>query len=159
MELARLVLRQDAGSEADATPTCEGSNSYDGRMGVRISSIFVILVGSTWGRSISFATCHVLCRLLSITSSAPQLHIIYTFHRSYISVTNIHQVPSFPHLPSVRRQSSYRPGPSLWPSTSDPVSSLQRLSFTCLHLLMRLWETLVWSVKRFPQTPTHGPRQ
>ncbi|KAF1365962.1 low-affinity zinc ion transporter-like protein [Lizonia empirigonia] len=49
MEVARLVLRQDAGSEADTTPACEGSNAYDGRMGVRISAIFVILVGSTWG--------------------------------------------------------------------------------------------------------------
>ncbi|KAF9699063.1 hypothetical protein EKO04_003125 [Ascochyta lentis] len=49
MEVARLVLRQDPGSEADTTPTCEGSNEYDGRMGVRISAVFVILVGSTWG--------------------------------------------------------------------------------------------------------------
>ncbi|EMD65612.1 hypothetical protein GGP41_010483 [Bipolaris sorokiniana] len=29
--------------------SCEGSNEYDGRMGVRISSIFVILVASTFG--------------------------------------------------------------------------------------------------------------
>lgn len=50
MEVARLVLRQDPGSEADTTPACEGSNAYDGRMGVRISAIFVILVGSTWGK-------------------------------------------------------------------------------------------------------------
>lgn len=63
MELARLVLRQDAGSETEATPTCEGSNEYDGRMGVRISSIFVILVGSTWGKSLPFALHHVPRRL------------------------------------------------------------------------------------------------
>ncbi|KAF2632779.1 low-affinity zinc ion transporter-like protein [Macroventuria anomochaeta] len=49
MEVARLVLRQDPGSESDTTPTCASSNDYDGRMGVRISSIFVILVGSVWG--------------------------------------------------------------------------------------------------------------
>ncbi|KAJ8118036.1 hypothetical protein OPT61_g917 [Boeremia exigua] len=49
MEFTRLVLRQDPGAEADSTPTCEGSNEYDGRMGLRISSIFVILVGSLWG--------------------------------------------------------------------------------------------------------------
>jgi zinc transporter 1/2/3 len=55
MELARLVLRQDPGSEAETMPACESSNEYDGRMGVRISSIFVILVGSTWGRSVPFA--------------------------------------------------------------------------------------------------------
>ncbi|USP82398.1 Zinc-regulated transporter 2 [Curvularia clavata] len=29
--------------------SCEGSNEYDGRMGIRISSIFVILVASTFG--------------------------------------------------------------------------------------------------------------
>ncbi|CAK43787.1 hypothetical protein CBS63078_3093 [Aspergillus niger] len=33
----------------DATPACETGNGYDGRMGLRISSIFVILVGSTCG--------------------------------------------------------------------------------------------------------------
>ena len=50
MELARLVLRQDLGSETETTLACEGSNEYDGRMGVRILSIFVILVGLTWGK-------------------------------------------------------------------------------------------------------------
>jgi zinc transporter 1/2/3 len=64
MQLARLVLRRDPGSETETMPTCEGSNEYDGRMGVRISSIFVILVGSTWGRSLSFTLHHVVRRLL-----------------------------------------------------------------------------------------------
>lgn len=54
MEVARLVLRQDPGSEANTTPVCTGSNDYDGRMGVRISSIFVIFVGSLWGKSSTF---------------------------------------------------------------------------------------------------------
>jgi zinc transporter 1/2/3 len=53
MEVARLVLRQDAAAESESTPVCAGSNDYDGRMGVRISSIFVIFVGSLWGKSIS----------------------------------------------------------------------------------------------------------
>ena len=30
-------------------PTCDTGNGYDGRLGVRISSIFVILIGSFWG--------------------------------------------------------------------------------------------------------------
>ncbi|KAK8194945.1 putative plasma membrane low affinity zinc ion transporter [Phyllosticta capitalensis] len=34
---------------ADAATQCVTSNDYDGRMGLRISSIFVILVGSTFG--------------------------------------------------------------------------------------------------------------
>ena len=59
MEVARLVLRQDPGSETDTTPVCTGSNDYDGRMGVRISSIFVILVGSTWGKLLLFVVHHV----------------------------------------------------------------------------------------------------
>jgi hypothetical protein len=53
MEVARLVLRQDAAAESESTPVCAGSNDYDGRMGIRISSIFVIFVGSLWGKSIS----------------------------------------------------------------------------------------------------------
>ncbi|KAL3465474.1 Zinc/iron permease [Aspergillus heterothallicus] len=40
-----LVRRADDG----ALPSCETGNEYDGRMGLRISSIFVILVGSTFG--------------------------------------------------------------------------------------------------------------
>ncbi|KAL2823694.1 Zinc/iron permease [Aspergillus cavernicola] len=36
-------------AEDDALPTCDTGNEYDGRMGLRISSIFVILIGSTFG--------------------------------------------------------------------------------------------------------------
>ena len=60
MEVARLVLRQDAGSE-ETTPTCGGSNAYDGRMSIRISAIFVIFVGSTWGKSLLSTVQLVLC--------------------------------------------------------------------------------------------------
>jgi zinc transporter 1/2/3 len=53
-EVARLVLRQDA-SPPETMPSeqvvCSGSNDYDGRMGIRISAIFVILIGSTFGKS------------------------------------------------------------------------------------------------------------
>ncbi|KAK7701988.1 low-affinity Zn(2+) transporter zrt2 [Botryosphaeria dothidea] len=56
LNVARLVLRQDAGSSSEVpenlvgTPGyCDTGNEYDGRMGVRISSIFVILVGSMLG--------------------------------------------------------------------------------------------------------------
>jgi zinc transporter 1/2/3 len=52
MEVARLILRQEP-TLPETTPdeaiTCSGSNDYDGRMGIRISAIFVILVGSTFG--------------------------------------------------------------------------------------------------------------
>jgi zinc transporter 1/2/3 len=48
------VLRQDDGSGAEETPapppTCDNGNTYDGRMGVRISAIFVILIGSLFGK-------------------------------------------------------------------------------------------------------------
>ncbi|KAL4811026.1 Zinc/iron permease [Aspergillus unguis] len=40
-----LLRRAEDGS----LPTCDSGNEYDGRMGVRISSIFVILIGSTFG--------------------------------------------------------------------------------------------------------------
>ncbi|KAJ4286668.1 low-affinity Zn(2+) transporter zrt2 [Kalmusia sp. IMI 367209] len=50
-ELARLVLRQaEEGADDEPSPGhCVSSNEYDGRMGIRISSIFVILVGSMFG--------------------------------------------------------------------------------------------------------------
>lgn len=53
-EIARLVLRQDATTPEAATEEpvlCKPDNDYDGRMGIRISAIFVILVGSTFGES------------------------------------------------------------------------------------------------------------
>ena len=51
LDIARLVLRD--GAEADAPVACAGSNDYDGRMGARISSAFVILVASTFGEYIT----------------------------------------------------------------------------------------------------------
>jgi zinc transporter 1/2/3 len=54
MDVARLVLRQESTPPVEApveAKQCEGQNSYDGRMGVRISAIFVILVGSLFGKS------------------------------------------------------------------------------------------------------------
>jgi len=47
LDIARLVLRDGAEEEPVA---CSGSNDYNGRMGARISSIFVILVASTFGK-------------------------------------------------------------------------------------------------------------
>ncbi|KAH7078836.1 low-affinity zinc ion transporter-like protein [Paraphoma chrysanthemicola] len=52
MQVAHVVLRQTSTTPenpVDESVTCSGSNDYDGRMGVRISAIFVILVGSTFG--------------------------------------------------------------------------------------------------------------
>lgn len=51
LNIARLVLRQDEGAESqpEEVITCGGDNEYDGRMGTRISSIFVILVASSFG--------------------------------------------------------------------------------------------------------------
>ncbi|KAL4979658.1 Zinc/iron permease [Aspergillus desertorum] len=46
MNPMHALLRRD---EDGSLPTCETGNEYDGRMGVRISSIFVILVGSAFG--------------------------------------------------------------------------------------------------------------
>ncbi|KAJ9660908.1 low-affinity Zn(2+) transporter zrt2 [Neophaeococcomyces mojaviensis] len=44
--LVTLLARQE---EAEVTPQCTPGNDYDGRMGLRIASIFVIWVGSTLG--------------------------------------------------------------------------------------------------------------
>lgn len=56
-EIVNLVVRQaDGGNSTDdlyGTPGhCDPSNEYDGRMGLRISAIFVILLGSLLGKSV-----------------------------------------------------------------------------------------------------------
>lgn len=63
IEFANLVLRQATDpaaildiTAADVPPPCGGGNTYDGRLGLRISSVFVILVGSTLGKSSSFSS-------------------------------------------------------------------------------------------------------
>jgi len=48
MEFASLALRQVAEAEG-SVPKCGGGNEYDGKMGLRISAVFVILVGSMFG--------------------------------------------------------------------------------------------------------------
>ena len=57
-QVANLVVRQALNSAAATSspeelelppPECESANEYDGRLGLRISAIFVILVGSTLG--------------------------------------------------------------------------------------------------------------
>ena len=57
LDIARLVLRQaEEVAEEESSPVqCNASNEYDGRMGIRISSIFVILVASTFGM---YLPCH-----------------------------------------------------------------------------------------------------
>lgn len=48
-DLARLVVRQDPGEEGPSPGNCNTGNEFDGRLGLRISAIFVILIGSTLG--------------------------------------------------------------------------------------------------------------
>lgn len=56
-EFANLVLRQVADqvvtdeptASPEATSRCGGGNQYDGHMGLRISSVFVIMIGSAFG--------------------------------------------------------------------------------------------------------------
>lgn len=51
--LTYLVERQSDASNATSTvaPLCLTGNNYNGHLGARISSIFVILIGSTAGKS------------------------------------------------------------------------------------------------------------
>ncbi|KAF9884301.1 hypothetical protein FE257_001879 [Aspergillus nanangensis] len=43
------LLHSLVAREGEPAPTCDTGNEYDGRMGLRISSIFVIMVGSMFG--------------------------------------------------------------------------------------------------------------
>jgi hypothetical protein len=76
LEVARLVLRQES-SPPEEMPNeaiqCEGSNSYDGRMGVRISAIFVILVGSLFGMPFDSTTVSSACTNSNQAPSSPRL--------------------------------------------------------------------------------------
>lgn len=55
--LVTLIARQEEGAED--VPTCTAGNDYDGRMGLRIASIFVIWIGSTLGATFPvFANYH-----------------------------------------------------------------------------------------------------
>ena len=118
MEVARLVLRQEA--ESEATPVCAGSNDYDGRMGVRISSIFVIFVGSLWGKSISSPaiTSGVWCSYITAISFGIwrshlyksltiACHMISLYIHKYILTS------SRCHLPHLRQTLQNQAGPSM----------------------------------------------
>lgn len=37
-------------SETEIAPECSGGNEFDGRLGLRVAALFVILVGSTLGK-------------------------------------------------------------------------------------------------------------
>ena len=58
-DLAFLLARQaleTAVPDAEETPEpCGAGNDYDGRIGLRISALFVILIGSTLGTSSDFS--------------------------------------------------------------------------------------------------------
>jgi len=51
MDARRLLAHQvnGSGEEEPSAGNCSTMNEYDGRMGLRISAIFIILVGSTLG--------------------------------------------------------------------------------------------------------------
>lgn len=57
--MTRILARQvgetaaataTAAADLEAAPACETGNEFDGRTGVRVSAIFVILVGSLFGK-------------------------------------------------------------------------------------------------------------
>ncbi len=54
-DISQLVIRQAASTSAATaaqpiTISCDVGNGYDGRIGLRVSAIFVILVGSLFGK-------------------------------------------------------------------------------------------------------------
>lgn len=69
-----LFKRDDDADSQDATPACEVSNDYNGRMGARISSIFVILVAGTFG---------ALFPVISSKSKHLHIHPMFFFVAKY----------------------------------------------------------------------------
>lgn len=76
---------------------CDAGNGYDGQLGARISSIFVILVGSSLGKSL---------RLLLLSS-----------------MTDSKQGHGFPYFRVDMQQSACPSGHFSLPNTSDLVSN------------------------------------
>ena len=46
----QAAVATPAAATSTAKPACDTKNDYDGRIGLRVSAIFVILIGSTFGR-------------------------------------------------------------------------------------------------------------
>ncbi len=86
-DLAVLLSRQAIGEETilgkaeDAPVSCESGNEYDGRIGLRVSAVFVILIGSSLGMqdarvlpNQSFGTDEAIRRVVSGVRRSPQEH-------------------------------------------------------------------------------------
>lgn len=91
------------GSDIETVPECSGGNEFDGRLGLRIAALFVILVGSTLGE--------VLIETRSLTLTC---HL---------------QEQCYPSLPGAMRSNLCRRPYSLFLNSSAPASSLRLLSF------------------------------
>lgn len=60
-DTAAAVAAATSGATPDAAPACEAGNTYDGRLGIRVSAIFVILVTATLGEESVAADTHERC--------------------------------------------------------------------------------------------------
>jgi hypothetical protein len=50
---------------SEPSVACDVGNEYDGRMGLRISAVFVVLVGSMFGMSVNVFSLHYFRRGIS----------------------------------------------------------------------------------------------
>lgn len=67
----------------EPVPACDTGNEYDGQLGLRISAIFVILVGSGLGPYMTFTAQHVLdCDFGKLTFSGALFPVFANRHRS-----------------------------------------------------------------------------
>jgi hypothetical protein len=97
-------------SASTAVPICQGSNGYDGRLGVRISAVFVILVTSIIG-----------------IQRFPYRDSLSLSHHT---TADMQQAAAFQSLRIETKEYGYQVGPSSSPNTLAPESSSQRLSYT-----------------------------
>lgn len=52
MDMAHLLVRQAEEGAEESPVGCNSENDFDGRIGLRVSALFVILIGSTLGELI-----------------------------------------------------------------------------------------------------------
>lgn len=100
-QIAPDAVIESATAAAETAIACDAGNEFDGRIGVRVSAIFVILVGSLFGRSTrwNYSSCYPL--------------IIYAISQALYSPSTL----------PVTKASVFPDGPSSLPNTSGPVSS------------------------------------
>ncbi|KAL1966603.1 hypothetical protein VTN77DRAFT_4014 [Rasamsonia byssochlamydoides] len=139
MDLFPVLVTRDAG---DSTPACDTGNEFDGRLGVRISSIFVILVGSLFG-----AVFPVLARRMGGSGIPPWAFFIAKYFGSGVIIAT-----AFIHLLAPAEQALNNP------CLTGPITEYSWVEGIVLMTIVVMFfvELMVMRYSRFGMGHGHG---